>query len=122
MSEMFKLFRISLLRLIPIIVVGFFALQVQAQDEKFDYFYILELTNKYQAQIIQNRFDKAIASNHYFECDSNKYCFELDEDDLELTFGLFNRKVIPKHLQKNITYYEIWTDVIGENGEQILLE
>jgi len=110
------------LRLIPIIVVGFFALQVQAQDEEFDYFYILELTNKYQAQIIQNRFDKAIASNHYFECDSNKYCFELDEDDLELTFGLFNRKVIPKHLQKNITYYEIWTDVIGENGEQILLE
>lgn len=82
--------------------------------------YILEIDQKWYANIIQKRFDKAIASNYYFECTPH-YCFEIDEDDMELRFGIFNRLVIPKRFKKNIAIIHIWPDIIDENGGEFYL-
>lgn len=111
---------LSLLQCIFCIVVGFFSSISYSQNDNIDdSFYILETKTKIHANIIQKRFDKAIAANRYFKHKSS-YCFEIDEEDLELTFGKHNRKVIPKRLIKNITKYNVV--IIGENENRILFE
>lgn len=68
---------------------------------------ILEVQQKCFAKRLQNRFDKAIASNNYFRCNDN-YCFEIDDDDLGLKYDwwIFRRWVIPRRMIGN--YYPIY--------------
>ena len=81
---------------------------------------ILELTSKSLADRIQKRFDKAAATNQYFNCNEN-YCFEVDNDDLTMKCpGFLGTKwVIPRRMLRN--YYPIYF-FEAEGGDYIETE
>jgi len=110
-------------RLFCVFILLIFATNINAQDEEEDSFYILQLKQRRYANVIEKRFDKAIASNNYFIWEDEgieTYCFEVDDYDLTLRFGWLNRRVIPKRFLKDIQiYYIMFT---GEDGTLILTE